>query len=119
MIQKEISEMLSFIDGNPTAFHTTASIRDILLHDGFTELLESKKWELEPGEGYFVCRNGSSIIAFRMGTQLENYSFLAFWVMSMKPPGPTTRPWKLWAFTLPNRSTSAKPSTAMSRAPPS
>ena len=75
MIQKEISEMLSFIDGNPTAFHTTASIRDILLHDGFTELLESKKWELEPGEGYFVCRNGSSIIAFRMGTQLENYSF--------------------------------------------
>ena len=28
-------------------------------------------------------------------------SFRAFWVMSMKPPGPTIRPWKLEAFTLP------------------
>ena len=46
-------------------------------------------------------------------------SFWAFWVMSIKPPGPTIRPWKLEAFTLPYRSTSAKPSTAMSKAPPS
>ena len=38
-------------------------------------LLESRKWALEPGKDYFVCRNGSSIIAFRMGDQLENYSF--------------------------------------------
>ena len=75
MIQKEISELLSFLDRNPTAFHTTASIRGILLAEGFTELLESKAWNLEPGKGYFVCRNGSSIIAFRLGTHLENYSF--------------------------------------------
>ena len=75
MIAKEVREMLSFIDGNPTAYHTTASVRDILLKEGFSELLESRKWHLEPGKGYFVCRNGSSIIAFRMGEQLENYSF--------------------------------------------
>ena len=75
MIQKEISELLSFLDRNPTAFHTTASIRGILLAEGFTELLESMAWNLEPGKGYFVCRNGSSIIAFRLGTHLENYSF--------------------------------------------
>lgn len=75
MVQKEITEMLSFIDGNPTAFHTTASIRGVLLENGFSELLESRAWHLEPGKGYFVCRNGSSIIAFRMGTQLSGYSF--------------------------------------------
>ena len=75
MIANEIREMLSFIDGNPTAYHTTASVRDILLKEGFSELLESRKWALEPGRDYFVCRNGSSIIAFRMGDQLENYSF--------------------------------------------
>ena len=75
MIANEIREMLSFIDGNPTAYHTTASVRDILLKEGFSELLESRKWALEPGRDYFVCRNSSSIIAFRMGDQLENYSF--------------------------------------------
>ena len=75
MIASEVREMLSFIDGNPTAYHTTAAVRDILLKAGFAELLESRKWALEPGKDYFVCRNGSSILAFRMGEQLENYSF--------------------------------------------
>lgn len=75
MIQKEIKEMLSFIQHNPTAYHTTASIRDILLAEGYEELLESKSWSLVPGKGYFVCRNGSSIIAFTMGTQREGCSF--------------------------------------------
>ena len=31
MIEKEVQELLSFIDGNPTAYHTTASVRNILL----------------------------------------------------------------------------------------
>ena len=75
MIEKEVQELLSFIDGNPTAYHTTASVRNILLKEGFSELLESRRWQLEPGRSYFVCRNGSSILAFRMGEQLENYSF--------------------------------------------
>ena len=75
MIAEEVREMLSFLDKNPTAYHTTASVRSILLNEGFVELLESRKWSLEPGRSYFVCRNGSSIIAFRMGVHLENYSF--------------------------------------------
>ena len=75
MIHEEVQELLSFVDQNPTAFHTTASIREILLKEGFTELLESRKWDLTPGEGYFVCRNGSSVIAFRLGTDLKDYSF--------------------------------------------
>ena len=75
MIHEEVRELLSFVDKNPTAFHTTASIREILLKEGFTELLESRKWDLTPGEGYFVCRNGSSVIAFRLGTDLKDYSF--------------------------------------------
>ena len=72
MIHEEVQELLSFVDKNPTAFHTTASIRETLLKEGFTELLESRKWDLTPGEGYFVCRNGSSVIAFRLGTDLKD-----------------------------------------------
>lgn len=74
-MQTEIEEMLSFIDNNPTAYHTCASVRSMLLGNGFEELLESKKWKLVPGKDYFVCRNGSSVIAFRMGKNLEDYSF--------------------------------------------
>lgn len=68
-------KMITFIDRNPTAFHTVAAIREILSENGFDELLESRHWALTPGKAYYVCRNGSSIIAFRLGTELENYSF--------------------------------------------
>lgn len=74
-MQKEIREMMDFIDDNPTAYHTCESVRKILKNAGFEELLESNKWNLLPGKDYFVCRNGSSIIAFRMGENLSNYSF--------------------------------------------
>lgn len=68
-------ELLAFIQKNPTAFHTTATISRILKEHGFLELLESQSWHLEPGKEYYVCRNGSSILAFRLGTQLDDYSF--------------------------------------------
>lgn len=71
----EIREMLSFIDKNPTAYHTCASVRDMLLSEGFLELAESGKWDIKPGGDYFVCRNGSSIIALRVGDDLSSYSF--------------------------------------------
>ena len=74
-MQTNIKEMLSFIDSNPTAYHTCASVRSMLLQEGFEELLESKKWNLEAGRDYFVCRNGSSILAFRLGNDLAAYSF--------------------------------------------
>ena len=48
MIEKEVQELLSFIDGNPTAYHTTASVRNILLKEGISEQLESRRWQLEP-----------------------------------------------------------------------
>ena len=67
--------MLSFIDSNPTAYHTCASVKKTLKDAGFEELLESRKWTLEAGKDYYVCRNSSSIIAFRLGKDLSDYSF--------------------------------------------
>lgn len=68
-------ELLAFIQKNPTAFHTAASVRSALLEAGYAELLESGVWRLEPGNNYFVCRGGSSVIAFQAGTDLARYSF--------------------------------------------
>ena len=48
-----------------------------------------------------------------------NTTFLALCVMSMKPPGPDRRLPNFETFRLPSLSASARPSTVMSRPPPS
>jgi aspartyl aminopeptidase len=75
MYRKMSEEMLGFIQKNPTAFHVTATMRETLRGEGYEELSESRPWKLVPGRGYFVCRNGSSIIAFLLGSDLSDYSF--------------------------------------------
>ncbi|MBQ5389457.1 MAG: M18 family aminopeptidase, partial [Clostridia bacterium] len=60
------SELLSFIHRSPSCYHATANFRTMLLENGYSELCEAQKWELQHGGKYFVCRNGSSILAFRI-----------------------------------------------------
>ena len=59
-------ELMSFLDKSPTAFHAISSIKKKLVASGYSELVESEKWELTEGGKYFVTRNDSSIIAFRV-----------------------------------------------------
>ena len=73
-MDKEISqELLDFLQKSPTAFHAVENIRKQLLENGYNEVLESQHWKLVPGGKYFVTRNNSSIIAFNIGTNLDNY----------------------------------------------
>ncbi len=66
---------MEFLQSSPTAFHAVENIRRTLLDAGFTELSESSRWELAPGGSYFTTRNGSSVMAFRIGTDLKNAGF--------------------------------------------
>lgn len=75
MDMKTISELASFIKGAPTAFHAVEKMGGMLEEEGFEELKEREKWELNPGKGYYVTRNGSSIIAFKAGAKLSDYTF--------------------------------------------
>ena len=75
MENQTIKELISFIKNSPTAFHAVKSIRDILTKEGFQELKESEKWKIEKGGKYYVTRNHSSILAFKVGNQLDEYSF--------------------------------------------
>lgn len=75
MYQKVAEEMLSFIQKNPTAFHTVAALKAALQEQGYCELLEGGRWNLEKGKNYLVCRNDSSIIAFQVGKEVEEYGF--------------------------------------------
>lgn len=60
------NKLFDYIKNSPTAYHACAHTASILEKVGYTELYEGEKWELEEGRGYFVKRNGSSIIAFRI-----------------------------------------------------
>ena len=57
-----------FLNTSYTAYHTTENVCKILLSQGFEQLEVGKNWDLQQGKGYFVTRNGSSVIAFKVGT---------------------------------------------------
>ncbi len=58
----------------PTAYHAAKNVEQILLDRGFTPLYETEDWEVVSGGKYFVCRGGSSVIAFTVGS-LEEFSY--------------------------------------------
>ena len=59
-------KLLDFIDSSPTAWHACANLAARLRAEGYTELPETEHWALRPGAKHYVCRNGSSLIAFRV-----------------------------------------------------
>ncbi len=60
-------DLLSFLDSSPTPWHAVATMKASLDQAGFQELDERADWSLASNQGYYVVRNGSSIVAFRTG----------------------------------------------------
>ena len=70
MKQAEFTDnLLHFLASSPTAFHAVHGITKQLQAKGFRRLHDQQSWgALSPG-GYFVCRNDSSLIAFRLSEE--------------------------------------------------
>lgn len=75
MVNAISKNLLSFIKNSPSCFHVIASIKKILKREGFIELKESEVFDVTLNGKYYVTRNDSSIIAFKVGEQLDSYSF--------------------------------------------
>jgi aspartyl aminopeptidase len=58
--------LFDYIAACPTPFHAVAHTAQLLEDAGYTPLAEGEAWRLAPGRGYYVTRNGSSLIAFRL-----------------------------------------------------
>lgn len=69
--QKYAREMLDFIEASPSCFHAVANVAYMLRKQGFQELKETGDWDLTKGEGFYVVRNDSSLIAFRLPAQVS------------------------------------------------
>lgn len=70
--RKCAKEMLQFIESSPTCFHAVANVKAMLEEAGYSELQENNMWRIVPGQGYYVVRNDSSIIAFRVPRIAKN-----------------------------------------------
>ncbi len=66
MEQTVNEKLLSFLAASPTAFHACRNLADRLDGEGYTELQEQEDWNILPGGRYYVRRNGSALIAFRI-----------------------------------------------------
>ena len=75
MYQETSHEVLNFIEHSPSCFHAVEQLSHMLDQAGYQRLKECDGWTLEQGGKYYVTRNGSSIIAFHVGQQLDNYHF--------------------------------------------
>ena len=72
----EISkELLSFIDSSKSMFHTVDTMKKYFDKEGYTYLKENENWKIEKGKNYYTTRNNSSILAFQVGKDLDDYHF--------------------------------------------
>src|SRR3989339_389474 len=62
-------DLLDFITESKTAFHAAKKIEEMLISDGFTRLYEEEKWAMSAGGKYYVVRNESAIIAFKLSNK--------------------------------------------------
>lgn len=82
--RKVVKELLSFIESSPTAFHAVDSMKKMLEMEGYQQLLESREWELTEGGKYYVTRNGTSLLAFR----IPKRNFRGFQIMASHSDSP-------------------------------
>lgn len=59
--------LIDFLNASPTPFHATTSLAMRLEAAGYRHLDERTTWHLETGGRYYVTRNDSSLIAFKLG----------------------------------------------------
>lgn len=84
-MKKRIKELLAFLEASPSCFHAVEAMRTELEEAGYQQLLESEDWDLEEDGRYYVIRNGSSLIAFR----IPRADFVGFQIMASHSDSPT------------------------------
>ena len=75
---QHVEELFQFIENSPSCFHAIETIRKKLNGEGFIELVEGRSWQIEKGKKYYVTRNLSSIIAFKIPeNDFKNFHIVA------------------------------------------
>ena len=59
-------QLFDFLAASPSCYHAVQALAKRLEQNGYTQLREQDAWTLTPGGKYFVTRNGSSLLSFRV-----------------------------------------------------
>lgn len=71
-------ELMDFISDSPSCYHVVKNVEDILSNAGFVALDEKKTYKIEKGKSYYVSRNSSALIAFRVPSDnIDGYNIVA------------------------------------------
>jgi aspartyl aminopeptidase len=62
-------QLCAFLEVATTPFHAVRELAQRLEQGGFIRLQEDSAWRLAPGARHYVVRNGSSIVAFVVGSE--------------------------------------------------
>ena len=82
---KTAGQLFSFIQASPSPFHAVANMKRELDAHGYAQLLEGEEWRLEEEGKYYVIRNGSALIAFR----IPKRDFTGFQIMASHSDSPS------------------------------
>ncbi len=77
-MERSTSEnLLRFIEQNPSPYHACAAFAGQLEEAGFLPLNETAPWALQPGGSYYIVRNGSALLAFRLPENMPDHFQIA------------------------------------------
>jgi len=69
-----MEKLLSFLKDSPSAFQAITNLKNNFIKKGFIELNENEDYQLEKNKKYFITRNHSSIMAFKVGKNIKKDS---------------------------------------------
>lgn len=72
-----MKNLLNFLDKSKTAFHAVAEIKAFLEANNFVELDEKKPFIISKNKNYYVTRNGSALITFSVGSNVNGFNIVA------------------------------------------
>ncbi len=85
MYREICRELIEFIHSSPSAYHVVDNVKSRLTEQGYIELFEEEVWNIREGGKYFVIRNMTSLIAFRLPENTDGLSFRAALTHSDSP----------------------------------
>ena len=70
--------LFDFLDRSPVPFFAVRNMKEALEAAGFVQLQEHEHWDLKSGGAYYVTRNDSALIAFRIpGKEFTGFQIMA------------------------------------------
>lgn len=85
MSSNHVKQLFKFIENSPSCFHAIKTITEELKNEGFVEIKEKDTWQIEKGKKYYVTRNLSSVIAFK----IPQNDFKSFNIVASHSDSPT------------------------------